>query len=258
MNGSRSAGRPSSLRTCRALQQYGDRSGGARAGRRPYAAPHRPTHHPPRCLDPVSTCCATSRRSPASPARRSSWWCTLRCGPRLFGVHRRCEGQSGKIRMAMTSAGSSPRDRQADPAHDRCRRGQRALRRRRVCAEGSDRRAGADDVRAHAGIDGPIRAASLRRRYAARSPSLPGIRPWPSPSGLRGERGDRHRRAREHACGIVERLNKEINAASTRRRRRASPTPAATCLRLARRVQKVLAEEIEKWAKVVTASGTAG
>jgi tripartite-type tricarboxylate transporter receptor subunit TctC len=59
-------------------------------------------------------------------------------------------------------------------------------------------------------------------------------------------------------AGIVERLNKEINAAfvDPTMKARLADTGGDMLAGSPAEFRKVLAEEIEKWAKVVTASGT--
>jgi tripartite-type tricarboxylate transporter receptor subunit TctC len=109
---------------------------------------------------------------------------------------------------------------------------------------------------------GPIRAGSLRAlavTTAARSPSLPGI-PTMAESipGFEASAVTGIGVPANTPSGIVERLNKEINAAfaDPTMKARFADTGGDTLAGSPAEFRKILAEEIEKWAKVVTASGT--
>ena len=166
----------------------------------------------------------------------------------------------GKINMASAGIGSASTCRGRAVQDDgRRQHGPRALSRRRARADRSDRRTGAGDVRPHARVDRVHQGRQAARAGGDHRDALGGAAGHADRgrfrAGLRGERVAGRRRAQDTPAEIIDKLNQEINAGLADPKIKARLADlGGTPMPVARRFGKLIADETEKWAKVIRAA----
>ena len=173
---------------------------------------------------------ATSRRSPVSPASRWSWWSTHRCRPRPFPeLIAACQGQSGQDQDGLDRQRQlAARHRRVVQDDDRGRRGWSCTMRGggpalKAMVDGP----GGDDVRADVGGDRADQVRQVAGAGGDHGDALAGAAGGPDHgrfgAGLRGERGDRHRRAARRHAGRDRRPAQQRDQRGLRRSRDEGP-----------------------------------
>ena len=168
----------------------------------------------------ISISSATLRRSRASPHPHRHGGESVGSGQDGSRVHRLRQSQSGQDQHGVgRHRDRAARGRRAVQDDGRRRHGARALSRRGARADRPARRAGAGAVRRHCLIDRVHQSRQAARAGGDHRDALGGAAGHPDRgrirAGLRGERiGTASARPRNTPAEIVDKLNKEINAAS--------------------------------------------